>query len=54
MAAPDPVALTSRMPNVKLAMRKIQLTPAQQRALAEHWRVWRALQAPLDAEIAQL
>jgi len=54
LAAPDPVALTSRMPNVKLAVRKIQLTAAQQHVLAEHWRVWRALLAPLDAEIAQL
>jgi hypothetical protein len=47
-------ALTSHNSNVAAVVTKLQLTPGQQQAIADHWKVWRDLLAPLDAETAQL
>jgi len=47
-------ALTRHLPNVAAAVSRMQLTPAQQQAIAGHWKVWRVLLAPVDKEIAEL
>lgn len=54
LGGPGASALTSHNPNVVAVVTKLQLTPGQQQAIADHWKVWRDLLAPLDAKTAQL
>jgi hypothetical protein len=54
LEGPGAAALSRHLPNVAAAVAKLQLTPAQQQAIAGHWRVLTALLAPVNKEISDL
>jgi hypothetical protein len=54
LEGPDTTALSRHLPNVAAAVANLQLTPAQQQAITEHWKVWTGLLAPVNEEISDL